>query len=118
MGDKERYEAMVRSLQTRPLLILAYADSGHAARCGRFFRRHGWEVRLTRSVAEAARLAERFRPKALVVDVELGEFSYRAACPVIRLHGEETVRPWSEDSLPRSSGPEALADLVGEVASA
>lgn len=109
---------MMPPRETRPLLIFAYADSGHAARCGRFFRRQGWEVRLTRSVDEAARLAERFRPQALVVDVELGEFSYRAACPVIRLHGGGTERPWAEDCLPRASGPEALADLVGEVRSA
>ncbi len=33
----------------RPLLLLAYADSAHAAQCGRYFRRHGWEVHLVAS---------------------------------------------------------------------
>jgi len=59
----------------RPLLILAYADSAHAAQCGRFFRRHGWEVRLVASAAEARRLLTSLSPRAIVLDTELPDES-------------------------------------------
>jgi DNA-binding response OmpR family regulator len=67
----------------RPLLILAYADSAHAAQCGRYFRRHGWEVRLAPSAAETRRLLATSAPRAIVLDTELPDESGWLTCAKI-----------------------------------
>jgi DNA-binding response OmpR family regulator len=67
----------------RPTLILAYADSAHAALCGRYFRRHGWEVRLVASAAEVRRLLDTFSPRAIVLDTELPDESGWLTCAKI-----------------------------------
>ena len=55
----------------RPRLVLAYADSRHAVLCCRQLRRRGWEVHLTRSGAEARRLAQALAPAVVVLDADL-----------------------------------------------
>src|SRR5437588_587616 len=67
----------------RPLLILAYADSAHAALCGRYFRRHGWEVRLAPSAAEARRLLAASAPRAIVLATDLPDESGWLTCAKI-----------------------------------
>jgi DNA-binding response OmpR family regulator len=67
----------------RPLLILAYADSAHAAQCGRYFRRHGWEVRLVASAGEVRRLLATSTPRAIVLDTELPDESGWLTCAKI-----------------------------------
>jgi len=67
----------------RPLLLLAYVDSAHAVRCGRFFRRQGWDVRLVASAAEARRLLSTLSPRAVVLDTELPDESGWLACAKI-----------------------------------
>ncbi len=67
----------------RPLLILAYADSAHAAGAGADFRRLGWEVQLVATAAEARRLAATRSPDAIVLDTELPDESGWLACAKI-----------------------------------
>ena len=76
---------MIRSLHNadRPLLLLAYVDRAHAVRCGRFFRRLGWEVRLVASAAEARRLLMTLIPRAIVLDTDLPDESGWLTCAKI-----------------------------------
>jgi len=67
----------------RPLMILAYADSAHAANCGRYFRRLGWEVHLVATATEAWRLLNIFSPQAVVLDTELPDESGWLTCAKI-----------------------------------
>jgi len=67
----------------RPLLVLAYVDSAHAAHCGRYFRRLGWEVRLVASAGEARRLVADCNPRAVVLDTELPDESGWLTCAKI-----------------------------------
>ncbi len=69
-----------RKLTHRPVMILAYADSAHAARCGRYFRRLGWEVHLVASAAEARKLAGNTNPRVIVLDTELPDESGWLTC--------------------------------------
>jgi DNA-binding response OmpR family regulator len=55
----------------RPRLLLAYADAGYAAECGRYFRRLGWEVEMVASGIEARELVGAYRPHVVVLDAEL-----------------------------------------------
>ncbi len=64
----------------RPLLVLAYADSAHAAQCGRHFRRLGWEVRLVTTGAEARRLCSMCTPGAVILDIDLPDESGWLTC--------------------------------------
>lgn len=57
--------------ESRPRLLLAYADPTYASECGRFFRRLGWEVQLVASGAEALMLANEYRPNVVAVDADL-----------------------------------------------
>jgi hypothetical protein len=54
----------------RPRMVLTYTDSAHAARCGRYFRRLGWEVHLVASAAEARRLSSSLSPSVVVLNAE------------------------------------------------
>jgi len=60
---------------SRCRLLLAYADSAHAARCARQCRRQGWEVHQTRSGQEARRLAAAIEPSVVVLDADLPDES-------------------------------------------
>ncbi len=59
------------AMDSRPCLIVGYANSAFAVRWGRFFRRQGWSVHLTPTAAEARRLANELSPDAVVIDVEM-----------------------------------------------
>jgi DNA-binding response OmpR family regulator len=79
--------------RNRPLLLLAYADSAHAARCGRFFRRQGWEVRLVASAAEARQLLSRLTPRAIVLDTELPDENGWLTCAKIAHEDASRMAP-------------------------
>jgi CheY-like chemotaxis protein len=64
----------------RPRLVLAYADSAHAAMTCRHLRRLGWEVRLAGSGPEARRLVRLLRPDVVVLDTDLREESGWLTC--------------------------------------
>jgi DNA-binding response OmpR family regulator len=64
----------------RPLLVLAYADSTHAALTCRQLRRLGWEVHLTGSGPEARRLAAALNPRLVVLDTDLHDESGWLTC--------------------------------------
>lgn len=55
----------------RPRMVFAYVDSVHAAQCGRFFRRQGWEVHLVADGSQVHRLVEYVGACIVVVDTEL-----------------------------------------------
>ena len=69
----------------RPLMLLGYVDSAHAALCGRHFRRLGWEVHLVSSAAEAYRFLLTNSPRAIVLDTELPDETGWLACAKLRL---------------------------------
>ena len=55
-------------------------DSAHAAHCGRYFRRLGWDVHLVASAAEARKLATNTNPRVIVLDTELPDESGWLTC--------------------------------------
>lgn len=59
------------TMNTRPRLLLAYSDPAYASRCGRYFRRLGWEVRMVASGGEARRQVPEFHPTFMVIDSDL-----------------------------------------------
>ena len=72
----------------RPRMVFAYVDSAHAAQCGRFFRRNGWEVHLVADGFQAQRLVEYVGSSILVLDtglIEKGE--------------EQTWRQWLQNQV-------------------
>jgi DNA-binding response OmpR family regulator len=65
--------------------VLAYADSRHAVQCCRQLRRLGWEAHLTRSGAEARRLAHALVPAVVVLDTQLPDESGWLTCAKLLL---------------------------------
>lgn len=78
------------TLSQRPCLVFAYADSYHASRCARLFRRHGWEVHLAGSAVEAVRAVRRFDPQVVVLEVDLPDENGWQTCA--RITEENTHR--------------------------
>ena len=74
-----------KPLSFRPRLVLAYADSAHAALSGRHFRRLGWEVHLASTGAEARRLSQALAPSVVVLDTDLREESGWLTCAKLTL---------------------------------
>ena len=76
----------------RPRLVVAYADSIHAARSSRHFRRQGWEVHQVDSAAEARRLIADLAPQLVVLDTELADESGWLLCAKLRLeHPQQRI---------------------------
>jgi DNA-binding NarL/FixJ family response regulator len=100
----------------RPLMILGYADSAHAAQCGRYFRRLGWEVRLVASATEVRRLLETFSPRAIVLDTELPDESGWLACAKI-MHEDPSryVVLLTPDASPEASRQAVEVNAAGVV---
>jgi DNA-binding response OmpR family regulator len=97
-----------------PRLVLAYADSAHAALSCRYFRRQGWEVHLASSGAEARRLAEALAPDVVVLDTDLREESGWLTCAklVAQNRGPQVVLVSQE----LDGESVAFADFVGAAA--
>ncbi len=72
-------------LPVRRRLVLAYADSVHAARSGRHFRRQGWQVHPAGTAAEARRLTAALDPDLVVLDADLPDESGWLVCAKLRL---------------------------------
>lgn len=85
----------------RPALVFAYVDSAHAARCGRYFRRLGWEVHLVNCASEAVRLAGAIGARVLVMDSrfadDAGRLTLDLGCKIV---------------VSRLDPPEVLADAI------
>ena len=77
-----------KPLAFRPRLVVAYADSSHAALSARLFRRLGWEVHLASSGPDARHLASMLAPQVLVLDVDLPEESGWLTCAKLALEPE------------------------------
>jgi DNA-binding response OmpR family regulator len=69
-----------KPLMFRPRLVIAYADSSHAAQSARQFRRLGWEVHLANSGPEARRLARDLAPEVVILDTQLPDESGWLTC--------------------------------------
>ena len=118
-----------KPLRFHPRLVLAYADSAHAALSCRYFRRQGWEAHLANSGSEARRLAEALGPDMVVLDTELREESGWLTCAKLsgvnrglkvvlvsqELDGESFAFAdfvGASALVLRSAGPAALVDKV------
>jgi DNA-binding response OmpR family regulator len=75
----------------RPRLVFGYADSVHAARVARYFRRLGWQVHLAGSGREACRLVHDVRPDLVILDTELADESGWLAAAKLLLVQEHRV---------------------------
>src|SRR5437870_1206831 len=96
-------------MDQRPRLLLVYADSVHAVRCSRFFRRHGWDVRMAASGNEALSVIEALAPAAVVLDAELpDESAWATSARIRREHPGLTVVVLADDAHERPVGGAAL----------
>jgi CheY-like chemotaxis protein len=98
----------------RPRLVLAYADSAHAAVACRQLRRLGWEVHLTSRGTEARRLARELHPDVVVLDADLHDETGWLTCAKLTQErpGQKVVLV--SDSA--SAREERFRELVGAAA--
>src|SRR5438105_4934227 len=113
----------------RPRLVLAYADSMHAALSGRHLRRQGWEVHLASCGAEARRLAAALAPKVVILDADLRDESGWLTCAKLTAErpGQKVILVAAEITpevrdfaafvgasavVPRDAGPTGLVEEV------
>jgi DNA-binding response OmpR family regulator len=69
----------------RPRMVVAYADSTHAALSARHFRRLGWEVHLASSGPDARHLVQALAPEVVLLDTELPDESGWLTCAKLML---------------------------------
>ncbi|HYV35525.1 MAG TPA: response regulator, partial [Gemmataceae bacterium] len=101
----------LKSLDFRPRMVVAYADSMHAAQSARQFRRLGWEVHLASSGPDARRLAQELTPEVVIMDTQLPDESGWLTCAKMMLaHGVQKVVLVSARVTPEEKG---LAETVG-----
>jgi len=73
-------------------MVVAYADSAHAALSARHFRRLGWEVHLASSGPDARRMAHALAPKVVILDTQFPDESGWLTCAKMMLaSGVQTV---------------------------
>lgn len=106
-----------KPLSFRPRLVMAYADSAHAALSARHFRRLGWEVHLASSGPDARRLARVLAPEVVVLDTQLPDESGWLTCAKLALeNGAQKVLLVSgnitaeEERLAATVGASALVE--------
>jgi two-component system, OmpR family, response regulator len=108
---------IVRTLKQysfRPRMVVAYADSAHAALSARHFRRLGWEVHLASSGPDARRIAQDLTPEVVVLDTQFPDESGWLTCAKMMLaSGAQKVVLVSAAVTPEES---RLADTVGAAA--
>ncbi len=76
----------------RPRMVVAYADSAHAALCARHFRRLGWEVHLASSGPDARRMAYGLTPEVVILDTQLpGESGWLTCAKLALATGAQKV---------------------------
>jgi DNA-binding response OmpR family regulator len=66
-------------------MVVAYADSAHAALSARHFRRLGWEVHLASSGPDARNLVQALGPEVVLLDTELPDESGWLTCAKLML---------------------------------
>jgi CheY-like chemotaxis protein len=79
-------DGMNEDMDQRPRLLLVYSDSEYAARCSRYCRRHGWEVHLMTSGAQACELVGSLAPAVVVLDTGLPDDAWRTCAMITREH--------------------------------
>src|SRR5437762_12593261 len=100
-----------KPLSFRPRLVLAYADSAHAALSCRHLRRLGWEVHLANSGTDARRLARLLAPDVVVLDTDLGEESGWLTCAKLKMENPAQKVVLVTDQL--NGEAQAYAKFVG-----
>jgi DNA-binding response OmpR family regulator len=98
----------------RPRLILAYADSAHAALSGRHLRRQGWEVHLASNGSEARRLVQTLAPRVVVLDTDLREESGWLTCAKLKRENPDQIVVIVTGQITPEA--EAMAEFVGAAA--
>jgi CheY-like chemotaxis protein len=95
-------------------MVVAYADSAHAALSARQFRRLGWEVHLASSGPDARRLATALTPEVVILDTLLPDESGWLTCAKLMLgSGAQKVVLVSADATDEE---QRLAESVGAAA--
>jgi DNA-binding response OmpR family regulator len=103
-----------KPLTFRPRLVMAYADSSHAALSARHFRRLGWEVHLASSGPEARRLARALAPELVILDTQLPDESGWLTCAKLMMeNGAQKVLLVSANVTPEEK---RFAATVGAAA--
>jgi DNA-binding response OmpR family regulator len=98
----------------RPRMVVAYADSVHAALSARHFRRLGWEVHLASSGPDARQLTRNLGPEVVILDTQLPDESGWLTCAKLMLgEGAQKVVLVSPDATDEE---QRLADAVGAAA--
>ncbi len=103
-----------KPLMFRPRLVLAYADSAHAALSCRLLRRQGWEVHLANSGADARRLSRLLAPQIVVLDTDLREESGWLTCAKLKM--ENPAQRVVLVSAEVTFAAEIFAEFVGAMA--
>jgi DNA-binding response OmpR family regulator len=107
----------------RPRMVVAYAESSHAALSARHFRRLGWEVHLANSGANARRLTHALAPEVVILDTQVPDDNGWWTCAKVLLANgarrlvlvSPTVTP-EEVRLAKSVGAAAVIGRDNEVA--
>jgi DNA-binding response OmpR family regulator len=98
----------------RPRMVVAYADSAHAALSARHFRRLGWEVHLASSGPDARQLSRDLAPEVVILDTQLPDESGWLTCAKLVLSdGAQKVVLVSPDATDEE---QRLAETVGAAA--
>src|SRR5437016_1909719 len=112
--DSPMVARTLQALNIRPRMIVAYADSAHAALSARHFRRLGWEVHLAGSGPAARRIADALAPEVVILDTQFPDESGWLTCAKMMLaSGARTVVLVSEAVTPEEA---RLAQIVGAAA--
>src|SRR6266850_1175598 len=103
-----------KPLSFRPRLVLAYADSAHAALSARHLRRLGWEVHLASSGPDARHLAQALAPQVVILDTQLPDESGWLTCAkMVQENGAQKVVLVSAEVTEEET---RLAEKVGAAA--
>jgi DNA-binding response OmpR family regulator len=95
-------------------MVVAYADSAHAALSARHFRRLGWEVHLASSGPDARQLSRDLAPEVVILDTQLPDESGWLTCAKLVLSdGAQKVVLVSPDATDEE---QRLAETVGAAA--
>ena len=100
-------------MDERPRLLYVYANSEHAARSSRFFRRQGWEVHLAASSEEALRLLNILTHVVVVIEAALAGDAAQTCRRIRRERPGQRVVVLGSDG---AETLEAMAELVGAAA--
>src|SRR5262245_4719698 len=86
IGREKEGMSKLKGATIRTRIVFAYVDSAHAVKCGRFFRRQGWEVHLVAGGSRLYQFLQTLSPSVLVIDSVL-----------VQNNDCEATRKWRRD---------------------